>query len=223
MSTQSILQRRISKFLLNIWSIAAIPGFVMFQFLLKMLDDRNPGVKSVEDSGETLQKNLKPQEQRAIQNQIAQLDKRWEALNESAQERTKTLENIMGIAQEFQDCREPLIAWLDGAEKKFTGLEPSAMSVAGIENIISNLEEMERELKSKDGDVRQLAAVAKELQNHCKGKKLVREVCQTMTGCTCIFKNLFCREKYFVETENYLNPSQTVFSSHFLAFPKLLA
>ena len=134
-----------------------------------MLDDRNPSVKSVKDSGETLQKNLKPQEKKAIQNQIAQLDKRWEALNTSAQERAKTLENIMGIAQEFQDKREPLITWLDGVEKKFTSLEPSAMDVDGIENIIGSLEEMERELESKDGQVKQLAAIAKELQNHCKG------------------------------------------------------
>ena len=143
--------------------------FVSLQFLLKMLDDRNPSVKSVKDSGETLQKNLKPQEKKAIQNQISQLDKRWDALNTSAQDRAKTLENIMGIAQEFQDKREPLITWLDGVEKKFTSLEPSAMDVDGIENIIGSLEEMERELESKDGQVKQLAAIAKELQNHCKG------------------------------------------------------
>ena len=134
-----------------------------------MLDDRNPSVKSVKDSGETLQKNLKPQEKKAIQNQISQLDKRWDGINSSAQDRAKTLENIMGIAQEFQDSREPLITWLDGVEKKFTSLEPSAMDVEGIENIIGSLEEMERELESKDGQVKQLAAVAKELQNHCKG------------------------------------------------------
>ena len=135
-----------------------------------MLDDRNPSVKSVKDSGDTLQKNLKPQEQKAIQNQIAQLDKRWLALNHNAQDRAKTLENIMDIAQEFQEAREPLIGWLDGAEKKFANLEPSAMDTDGIENIIRALEDMEGELNSKDGQVKQLAAVAKELQNHCKGK-----------------------------------------------------
>ena len=138
-----------------------------------MLDDRYPSVKSVKDSGETLQKNLQPQEKKAIQNQIAQLDKRWEALNSNAQERAKTLENIMGIAQEFQDAREPLISWLDGAEKKFAGLEPSAMDVDGIVNIINALEDIEGDLNSKDGQVKQLAAVAKELQNHCKGKTIL--------------------------------------------------
>ena len=136
-----------------------------------MLEDRNPSVKSVKDSGETLQKNLKPKEKKVIENQISQLDKRWDALNSSAQDRAKTLENIMGIAQEFQDLREPLITWLDWVEKKFTGLEPSAMDVDGIENIIGALEEMDRDLEGKDGQVKQLAVVAKELQNHCKGRK----------------------------------------------------
>lgn len=136
-----------------------------------MLDDRAPSVKSVKDSGETLQQNLESRERQAIQSQIGLLDKRWDELNYRAGQRSKILEDIVGIAQEFQEVREPLIAWLDAAEKKFAGLEPTAMDVDSIENIIKSLEDMEEEVKQKDEKTKKLAAVGKELQNHCKGNR----------------------------------------------------
>lgn len=143
--------------------------FIFFQFLLKMLDDRAPTVKSVKDSGENLQKTLESRERKAIQSQIGQLDKRWDELNYQAGQRSKVLEDIIGIAHEFQEVREPLIGWLDLAEKKFASLEPTAMDTSGIENIIKSLEDMEQEVKQKDERIKKLASVGKELQNHCKG------------------------------------------------------
>lgn len=143
----------------------------MFQFLLKMLDDRSPSVSSVQDSGETLQKNLETRERQAIQKQISQLDKRWSELNFRAEQRSSTLEKIVGIAQEFQEVREPLVAWLDTAEKKFAGLEPTTMDVGSIENIIKSLRDLSEEVDGKDETIKKLATVGKELQNNCKGKK----------------------------------------------------
>ena len=134
-----------------------------------MLDDRAPSVKSVQDSGDTLQKNLEARERQAIQNQIAQLDKRWDELNSKAQDRSKTLEDIVEVAQTFQEIRDPLAAWLDQSEKKFASLEPTAMDADGIENIITSLEDLENDVKGKDDQIKTLASVGKELQNHCKG------------------------------------------------------
>lgn len=134
-----------------------------------MLDDRAPSVKSVKDSGENLQKTLESRERKAIETQISQLDRRWDELNYQAGQRSKVLEDIIGIAQEFQEVREPLIAWLDLAEKRFASLEPTAMDSNEIENIIKGLEDMDQEVKQKDDLIKKLAAVGKELQNHCKG------------------------------------------------------
>lgn len=134
-----------------------------------MLDDRAPSVKSVRDSGNTLQKTLETRERQAIQSQIGQLDKRWDELNYQAGQRSSVLEDIVGIAHEFQEVREPLIGWLDLAEKKFASLEPTAMDVDGIENIIKCLEDMEQEVKQKEDLTRKLASIGKELQNYCKG------------------------------------------------------
>lgn len=139
-----------------------------------MLDDRSPSVKSVKDSGETLQKNLEARERKAIQDQIAQLDKRWSELNFRAEQRSKTLENIVGIAQNFQEVREPLVAWLDTAEKKFASLEPTTMDVSSIESIIKSLDDLAQEVTGKEEDIKTLATVGKELQNHCKGMMFVK-------------------------------------------------
>ena len=147
--------------------------FVLFQFLLKMLDDRSPSVKSVKESGETLQKNLESRERKAIEDQISQLDKRWSELNFRAEQRSKTLENIVGIAQEFQEVREPLVAWLDTAEKKFASLEPTTMDSVNIEGIIKSLDDLGNDVAARDEDIRKLAIVGKELQNQCKGKVLI--------------------------------------------------
>ena len=135
-----------------------------------MLDDRAPSVKSVKDSGATLQANLEARERQAIQEQTAQLDRRWSELNFRAEQRSQTLENIVGVAQNFQEVREPLVAWLDAAEKRFAGLEPSSMDADNIEGIIKSLGDMEREVQDKDEAMKQLASVGKELQNNCKGE-----------------------------------------------------
>ncbi|KAK3581860.1 hypothetical protein CHS0354_032763 [Potamilus streckersoni] len=139
------------------------------KFLLKMLEDRASGVKSVKDSGKSLQKNLDPREQKGIQNQIAQLDQRWEALNSNATERLKALESIITVAQDFQEVRDPLVSWVETMEKKFSGLEPSALDAAGIENTIKSLEEMFSDMRGRESDVKTLALVGKELQDHCNG------------------------------------------------------
>lgn len=134
-----------------------------------MLDDRSPSVKSVKDSGETLQKNLETRERQAIEKQISQLDKRWSELNFCAEQRSKTLENIVGIAHDFQEVREPLLAWLDTSEKKFASLEPTTMDSSNIEGIIKSLNDLGNDVTAKEEDIKKLASIGKELQNHCKG------------------------------------------------------
>ncbi|KAH3699000.1 hypothetical protein DPMN_073946 [Dreissena polymorpha] len=136
-----------------------------------MLDDRAPNVKSVKESGETLQLNLEAKERQAIKNQTAQLDKRWSDLNFRAEQRSQTLENIVSIAQEFQEVREPLVGWLDGAEKRFASLEPSTMDADNIEKIIKDLVDLGNEMNLQDEKTKKLALVGKDLQNHCKGKE----------------------------------------------------
>lgn len=101
-----------------------------------MLEDRAPGVMSVQESAADLQKTLDPREQKRIQNQIGQLEQRWEALTTSSGERMKTLDQMIGLAKDFQEMQNPLVHWLDVVEKKFASLEPSVMDTDGVENII---------------------------------------------------------------------------------------
>jgi len=111
-----------------------------FQFLLKMLEDREPSVKSAKQTAASLQKNVDPREQKGIQNQISQLEQRFDTLKNNAGNRLGTLEEVVALAKEFQDVQDPLASWLDSMEKKFASLEPSAMDTEGIENIITSLQ-----------------------------------------------------------------------------------
>ncbi|OWF34915.1 Dystonin [Mizuhopecten yessoensis] len=138
------------------------------KFLLKMLDDREPSVKSAKQVGTNLQKNVDPREQKGIQNQIAQLQQRYDTLKHNAGNRLDTLEQVVTLAKEFQETQDPLASWLDTMEKKFASLEPSAMDTEGIENIVSSLLDMEKEIQDRDEQVRILALRGKDLQNHCK-------------------------------------------------------
>lgn len=106
---------------------------------MKMLDDRESSVKSAKQLAENLQKNLDPREQKAIQNQSSQLQQRWDVLRQNAANRLDKLEDTVSLARDYQEVRDPLIQWLDVAEKKFASLEPSAMDTEGIENIITSL------------------------------------------------------------------------------------
>jgi hypothetical protein len=47
---------------------------------MKMLDDRESSVKSAKQLADNLLKNLDSREQKAIQNQSAQLQQRWDVL-----------------------------------------------------------------------------------------------------------------------------------------------
>lgn len=104
-----------------------------------MLDDRESSVKSAKQLADNLLKNLDSREQKAIQNQSAQLQQRWDVLRQNAANRLDKLEDVVGLARDYQEVRDPLCQWLDMTEKKFAALEPSAMDTEGIENIITSL------------------------------------------------------------------------------------
>ena len=107
---------------------------------MTMLEDRSPSVKSAKNAAESLMRGLNAQEQKGIQNQVAQLDRRWEAVCSTSRDRLDVLEEMMALSKDFQDLHEPLTAWLDTTERKFASLEPSAMDTQGIENIITALQ-----------------------------------------------------------------------------------
>lgn len=105
-----------------------------------MLDDRESSVKSAKQLADNLLKNLDSREQKAIQNQSAQLQQRWDVLRQNAANRLEKLEDMVGLTKDYQEVRDPLTQWLDLTEKKFASLEPSVMDTEGIENIITSLQ-----------------------------------------------------------------------------------
>lgn len=110
-----------------------------FQLLQKMIDDRASSVMNVKETGEQLLSGLEGPELNRMDAELQSLDKRWTDLTGNASERMKTLEEISKLAKNFQDIHEPLAAWLEVTEKKFTSLEPKSSNAAGFEKLINNL------------------------------------------------------------------------------------
>ena len=110
-----------------------------FQFLKKLLDDRKAGVESVEESGKKLKSSLIPKEQKEIEKQVAELQARWDNLVSSSNKRMELLEKLTGVAKDFQDCYDPLLAWLDSEENKISSIKTNAQDVDSMERSIAVL------------------------------------------------------------------------------------
>lgn len=98
------------------------PCFIFIQFLQKMLEDRCPSVRSLQESGKQLLKSLDPKDKKNHEKQLTNFMQRWNTLSDNAQKRQLVLENVTGIAKQFQETQEPLLEWLEGAEKKLASL-----------------------------------------------------------------------------------------------------
>lgn len=103
------------------------------------MTDRTPSMKAVQDSGNQLITGLDPAERKHIESELQQLNSRWEALTKRVVDRTAILEEVQGLAGEFQDVLDPLTTWLDAANKRFTALEPHSPDAEGIEHLIQEL------------------------------------------------------------------------------------
>lgn len=97
------------------------------------MDDRKAGVESVEESGKKLKSSLIPKEQKEIEKQVAELQARWDNLVSSSNKRMELLEKLTGVAKDFQDYYDPLLAWLDSEENKISSIKTNAQDVDSME------------------------------------------------------------------------------------------
>lgn len=104
------------------------------------MSDRSSSVLAVKESGKALISGLEPKERKKIEGELQQLDKRWEALTKRVADRAAMLEEVHGLAHEFQDIVDPLTTWLDSSDKQFAALEPQSPEAYEIERLIEELQ-----------------------------------------------------------------------------------
>ena len=105
-----------------------------------MVSDRAPNVQAVKDSGSQLLKGKDPKERKKIEDELRQLNQRWDALTKKVSDRAAMLEEVQGLANQFTEILDPLTAWLDASDKRFAALEPQSADAEGIEKLIGELQ-----------------------------------------------------------------------------------
>ena len=113
---------------------------MLFQLVQKMVSDRAPNVQAVKDSGTQLLKGKDPKERKKIEDELKQLDQRWDMLTKKVSDRAAMLEEVQGLANQFTEILDPLSAWLDASDKQFAALEPQTADAEGIEKLIGELQ-----------------------------------------------------------------------------------
>ena len=103
-----------------------------------MLDDRQPSVDAAKEIGSQLTSQVDPSKKKQVEAQMADLVLRWYKLSEAAEKRKKQLDGLIGIAKEFHDRIEPLMEWLDQAEKKLVAMETISTEPEKIESQIED-------------------------------------------------------------------------------------
>lgn len=88
-----------------------------------MLFDRQNSVSSLLEMGKDIAANTDGAERDNIEQQLSDLVDRFDALTNSAQDRTEALEKALKVAKEFQDKMAPLAEWLERMERKLAAME----------------------------------------------------------------------------------------------------
>lgn len=71
-----------------------------------------------------------------LRKDLHDLNQRFEMLRAGAAQRVSTMNEALRLAKQFRDHYEPALAWLDGAEKRVSGLESVGIEPAQIQEDI---------------------------------------------------------------------------------------
>ena len=105
-----------------------------------MLDDRATSVDSIKTIAEQLIDQSEEPERSQIEQQLSEVESRWDKLSKAAADRKKALEDTVGVAKEYHDVLEPFLEWLDKTEKK----------MAAVDAIGSDAEKIEKQMEEHE-------------------------------------------------------------------------
>ncbi|XP_037826308.1 dystonin isoform X41 [Lucilia sericata] len=135
------------------------------KFLKKMLLDRQHSMSSLSSLGKEVANHCEPSERAAIEKQLHDLMKRFDALTDGAEQREQDLEEAMEVAKRFHDKISPLELWLDNTERAVKGMELIPTDEEKIQQRIREHGRLHDEILSKKPDFTDLADVAGQLMH----------------------------------------------------------
>ena len=133
------------------------------KFVQKLINDRKGAVANLVKTGQEIAANADPAERRRIENEIGQLQDRYETLNVKCADRMALLEDAMKMAKEYADKIGPIEKWLDKTEKKIKEMETVPTEEDQIQKRIREHEKVHDDIISKQTSFDDLADVASAL------------------------------------------------------------
>ena len=133
------------------------------KFVEKLINDRKGAVASLIKTGQEIAANADPSERRRIENEIGQLQDRYETLNVKCADRMALLEDAMKMAKEYADKIGPIEKWLDKTEKKIKEMETVPTEEDQIQKRIREHEKVHDDIISKQASFDDLADIASAL------------------------------------------------------------
>ncbi|XP_073814040.1 dystonin-like protein short stop isoform X40 [Musca autumnalis] len=135
------------------------------KFLKRMLLDRQNSMSSLSSLGKEVANHCEPSERNAIEKQLHDLMKRFDALTDGAEQREKDLEEAMEVAKRFHDKITPLELWLDNTERAVKGMELIPTDEEKIQQRIREHGRLHDEILGRKPDFSDLADVAGQLMH----------------------------------------------------------
>uniref|UniRef100_A0A1I8PMG8 Uncharacterized protein n=1 Tax=Stomoxys calcitrans TaxID=35570 RepID=A0A1I8PMG8_STOCA len=135
------------------------------KFLKRMLLDRQNSMSSLSSLGKEVANHCEPSERTAIEKQLHDLMKRFDALTDGAEKREQDLEEAMEVAKRFHDKITPLELWLDNTERAVKGMELIPTDEEKIQQRIREHGRLHDEILGKKPDFSDLTDVASQLMH----------------------------------------------------------
>lgn len=133
------------------------------KYLKKMLTDRQQSINSLQELGKELMENLDRAERTQIEKQLADIDRRFNALMSNCDERMRVLESTLPVAKEFSEKIVPLQNWLEAANRKLSTLQSYSIDQDKLAHRISEHKSFHEDVIDHQADFKDLANVAQKL------------------------------------------------------------
>nr|XP_046919081.1 microtubule-actin cross-linking factor 1-like isoform X6 [Dermatophagoides farinae] len=133
------------------------------KYLKKTLTDRQESIDNLQELGRALMNNLDRAERNQIEKQLADVNRRFNRLFDSCNERMKMLDDILPLAKEFSEKIVPLQEWLESSVRKLTTLQAFSIEPNKLNRRISEHQSFHQEVVGKQKDFKNLSNIAQRL------------------------------------------------------------
>ncbi|XP_018118963.1 dystonin isoform X3 [Xenopus laevis] len=151
------------------------------KLLQRLLNDRKPTVDVIKREGEKIAGSADQADKEKILKQLNALEHRWDELLKKAEIRTRQLDGILVVAEQFHDSFEPISEWLTSTEKKLAISEPIGTQTAKLLQQISQQKALEDDITAHNKSLHQSLSIGQALKSLSsrEDKEMVQEKLDT--------------------------------------------